>query len=150
MTYQIRPVKFNGTPPTNVEIAEFIESNTNQTISIEMAGGQYSIFFDGYPEDVLEFRRSGNEITIYGDAGAAPALCDILYSSLLVLGGSGVSDSLIEFPVTDSKIESINLEARTTLRKYGATIWLVIILVLLAIAGLFLLIGRLLYEYFST
>ncbi len=141
MSYQIRPIDFHSGIgiPENDEIIEFIESNTSQKVIIQNQelGGQFLVYFEGYPKDVLEFSRKNNNITIYGDAGAAPALCEIFYSTLVSLGGNQKHEiELVNFPVSDDYIENKNREMRLLLRKIGIYVWAVILLFLIGIGGI--------------
>jgi hypothetical protein len=143
MTYQITPVEFKNGVPENEVICEFIESNSSQTVSIQNGGfpGQFSIFFKAYPDDVLEFRKSENDIVIYGDFGAAPALSEIFYSALVSLGGDQrYEEDLVQFPVSDDFIKNKNIQVRSCIRKFTSKLWGVIILALVGICGILTLI----------
>jgi hypothetical protein len=90
---------------------EFIDFNTSQKVSIKNGEftGQFSILFKAYPQDVLEFSRKDNNIVIYGNYGAAPALNEIFYSALISLGGDRKLEiDLVKFPVSDEFIQQKN------------------------------------------
>ncbi|MCG7910948.1 MAG: hypothetical protein JAY82_14375, partial [Candidatus Thiodiazotropha taylori] len=72
MSYQITPIDFKNGVPENEVICSFIESNTSQRVSIKNRHfpGQFSIYFESYPKDVLEFSKNKDDIVIYGDFGA--------------------------------------------------------------------------------
>jgi hypothetical protein len=145
MSYQIRPVDFQNGIPDNDKIIEFIENNTSQRVTIKGLefSGQYSVSFENYPKDELEFSRKDNNITIYGDAGAAPALFEIFYSSLVLLGGDQKHEiDLVNFPVSDEYIMQKNREMRSLLRKAGTYIWALILLMLTGIGSLVYLFLR--------
>ncbi len=146
MSYQIRPVDFQNGVPGNSEISEFIEGNSSQKVVIHRGlAGQFSVYFKKYPKDVLAFSRKGNNITIAGDAGEAPALCEVFYSALVALGGDQKHQiDLVKFPVSDENIREMNKEMRSILRKFGILIWGLILLLMLGLGSvIYFLLGGL-------
>lgn len=144
MSYQVRSIEFTDEVPSNADIVDFIESNSAQEVVTRERGirGQYTIHFKRYPRDKLDFDISRNGIAIAGDAGAAPAVCEILYSCQISLGGiQKVELPLLEFPVSDVTITALNRSSRKTITKFAIVIWLIIALAVLAFGIIFYLVA---------
>ena len=134
MTYLIRPIKFEKKVPSIDTISEFIEENSSQKIvlSTQEFENQYSAILVKYPEDVLYFEIEENEIVIFGDAYNAPALCEILYTTLVLLGGNPSSNiPLLEFPISDTEIKNLNSKIRKDINAFALIFWLFVIIVLI-------------------
>lgn len=138
MSYLTRPIKFEKEAPSAEEIAEYIEEKSSQKVVITKGEfrGHYTVTLEKYPKDKLEFAREKNSIVIHGYAEAAPALCEILYTCLVMLGGKALPNiKLLKLPVSEKDIENINNGTREKIRTFGNYIWFYII------SGILLVIG---------
>jgi hypothetical protein len=138
MSYLIRPIKFEKEVPSIDTISEFVKKNSSQEIvfSTEEFKNQYSAILVKYPEDVLYFKINENEIVISGDAYNAPALCEILYTTLRLLGGNSPSNiPLLEFPISDIEIRNINSKVRKDISALGLIFWFFVIVTIVLIFG---------------
>jgi hypothetical protein len=145
MTYLIRPIAFETEVPSINEILNMVKENTSQEVFIKERElkDQYSISLSNFPNDLLNFQINKKEIVISGYPENAPALCEILYTVLIHLGGLQTSSlSLLELPITEKEINDLNSKARRNINAVGVFIWLYIL------AGIALFFG-VIYLLFS-
>ena len=139
MSYQIRPIEFEGESPEIDRITQFVcdESSQKVVVTNREFSGQFSMYIEKYPNDVLSFSRNPQSIIISGDAGEAPALCEILYTCLLQLGGKSMSEiELLALPISDREIDELNNKVRKELRVFGIAVWFYILLAVVFLSGL--------------
>ena len=139
MSYFIRVIDFTGKKvPSITTIAESFESNSSQKIVISRTEfkNQYLAKLVKYPEDVLNFTIKENEIVISGYAYSAPALFEIFYANLMLLGGKPLKElSILKFPISETEIERINTKVRKDISVFGLIFWLLIMVSLVLIIG---------------
>jgi len=138
MTYLIRPINFEKEVPSIDTISEFIKENSSQEVVLSTTEfeNQYSAILVKYPEEILYFQIEENEIVISGDAYNAPALCEILYTTLILLGGnSPLNIPLLKFPISDTEIKNITSKVRKDIHAFGLIFWLFVIITIVLIFG---------------
>ncbi len=143
MAFQIRQIEFETEVPSLDKISKFIEEKCSQNIVISEREfkGQYSVTFDKYPNDILDFKKEYHKIVIYGDAGAAPALFELFYTCLVLLGGKVLPNiELLKLPISDKDIEEINDKTRKEIKQFGSYIWLYLLVSLFLFGGLIYLV----------